>query len=77
MSAKPKALNRYAAETPPFLSDALNADLDSDAPSADALEWLRSVHATRLADPRPRLTSDEVGRNLRARHEARLRRDDV
>ena len=75
MSAKPKALNRYAFETPPFLGAELSADLDSDNPSVDALEWLRSVHEMRLADPRPRLTSEQVGENLRARHEARLRRD--
>lgn len=75
MSANPKALNRYAYETPPFLSPELSADLDSETPSADALEWLQSVHEARLADPRPRLTSEEVGQNLRARHEARLKRD--
>lgn len=75
MSAKPKPLNRYAFETPPFLSSALNADLDSESPSADALEWLRSVHDARMADPRPHLTSEQVGENLRARHEARLKRD--
>mgnify|MGYP003649641544 CR=1 FL=1 len=76
MSARPKALNRYACETPPFLSPELSADLDSDAPSADALAWLRSVHDLRLADPRPRLTSAQVGEKLRARHEARLERGD-
>jgi len=75
MSAKPKSLNRYAYETPPFLSPELNADLDSDSPSADALEWLRAIHDARTADPRPRLTSEQVGENLRARHEARLKRD--
>jgi len=74
MSAKSKAMNRYAYETPPFLSPELSADLDSEAPSIDALEWLRSVHESRLADPRPRLTSEQVGQNLRARHEARLKR---
>jgi|TARA_R110002051_G_scaffold11630_3_gene42062 hypothetical protein len=74
MSAKPKTVNRYASETPPFLSPELSADLDSDTPSADALAWLRSVHDVRLADPRPRLTSAQVGENLRARHEARLER---
>ncbi|MFC0633362.1 hypothetical protein [Brevundimonas balnearis] len=77
MSAKPDAVNRYAYETPPFLSPALSADLDSDSPSADALEWLRSLHEARVADPRPRLTSEQVGENLRARHAARLRRDEV
>lgn len=75
MSAKPKPLNRYAYETPPFVSAELNADLDSVTPSADALEWLRAVHDARMADPRPRLTSEQVGENLRARHEARLKRD--
>ena len=77
MSARPRTLNRYAYETPPFLSEALNADLDSETPSADALEWLRSTHEARLADPRPRLTSEQVGENLKARHEARLRRGDT
>ena len=76
MSAKPKMLNRYASEVPPFLSPELSADLDSDTPSADALAWLRSVHDLRLADPRPRLTSAQVGENLKARHESRLERGD-
>lgn len=75
MSARPKPTNRYACETPPFLSPELSADLGRETPSADAMEWLRSVHEARLADPRPRLSSEEVGQNLRARHEARLKRD--
>lgn len=75
MSARPKPLNRYADELPPFVSDALNADLDSEHPSEDALEWVRLQHDRALADPRPALTSEQVRLNLLARHEARLKRD--
>ena len=75
MSAQPKPSNRYAHELPPFVSAELNADLDSDQPSEDALEWVRMQHDRALADPRPRLTSEQVRLNLMARHEARLKRD--
>lgn len=75
MSAKPKPVNRYIGEQPPFVSAALNADLDSDSPSEDALEWVRMIHEAALADPRPSLTSEQVRLNLLARHEARLKRD--
>lgn len=75
MSAKPKASNRYANEVSPFVSAELNADLDSEAPSPDALEWLELSIASAEADPRPRLTSDELGQRLRDHHEARMRRD--
>lgn len=75
MSAKPKPANRYANEVSPFVSAELNADLDSDTPSAEALEWVRLMHERALADPRPPLTSEQVGLNLHARHEARLKRD--
>ena len=75
MSAKPKAANRYANEVSPFVSAELNADLDSDAPSADAIEWVHLQHARALADPRPALTSEQVRLNLLARHEARMKRD--
>lgn len=75
MSAKLKSANRYYAEVPPFVSAALNADLDSEAPSEDALEWLRLQHVRALADPRPPLTSEQVRLNLLARHEARMKRE--
>jgi len=75
MSAKLQTSNRYAHEHPPFVSAALNADLDSDHPSEDALEWVRMQHDRALADPRPPLTSEQVRLNLLARHEARLKRD--
>ena len=75
MSAKPRPLNRYAHEFPPFVSSELNADLDSEHPSEDALEWVRLQHDRALADPRPPLTSEQVRLNLLARHEARLKRD--
>lgn len=75
MSAKPKAANRYANEASPFVSAELNADLDSATPSPDALEWLEWSMIEAEADPRPRLTSDELGRRLLAYHEARMRRD--
>lgn len=75
MSARLKPSNRYVNEQPPFVSAALNADLDSDHPSQEALEWVRMVHESALADPRPRLTSEQVRLNLLARHEARIKRD--
>jgi hypothetical protein len=74
MSARPKSANRYANEASPFLSAELNADLDSDKPSLDALEWLEWTMAEAEADPRPRLTSEELGQRLLAHHEARMRR---
>jgi hypothetical protein len=77
MSAQPKPSNRYANERSPFVSAELNADLDSDHPSEDALEWVRIEHERALADPRPRLTSEQVRLNLLARHEARLKRDEA
>ena len=75
MSAKPKTANRYANEVSPFVSAELNADLDSETPSAEALEWLEWSVAEAEADPRPRLTSEELGQRLLAHHEARMRRD--
>lgn len=75
MSAKLKSANRYFAEVPPFVSAELNADLDSDTPSEDALEWIRLQHDRAMADPRPPLTSEELRQNLLARHEARMKRD--
>jgi hypothetical protein len=77
MSAQPKPANRYVNERSPFVSAELNADLDSDHPSEDALEWVRIEHERALADPRPRLTSEQVRLNLLARHEARLKRDEA
>ena len=62
MSAKPKTSNRYANEVSPFVSAELNADLDSETPSHDALEWLEQSITRAEADPRQR-------------HEARMRRD--
>lgn len=75
MSAKLKSANRYFAEVPPFVSAELNADLDSDTPSEDALEWIRLQHDRAMADPRPPLTSEELRQNLLARHEARMKRE--
>lgn len=77
MTARPNPPNRYAHERSPFVSAELNADLDSDRPSEDALEWVRVQHERAMADPRPRLTSEQVRLNLLARHEARLKRDAV
>lgn len=75
MTALPKPSNRYAHERSPFVSAELNADLDSDHPSEDALEWLEWSMAEAEADPRPRLSSEELGQRLLAHHEARMRRD--
>lgn len=75
MSAKPKSVNRYANDLSPFVSAELEADLDSDRPSADALDWLRTQYDRALSDPRPPLTSEQVRLNLFARHEARLKRE--
>lgn len=75
MSAKLKSANRYFAEVPPFVSAELNADLDSDTPSEDALEWIRLQHDRAMADPRPPLTSEELRQNLLARHQARMKRE--
>ena len=75
MSAKQKAVDPYVDEDGPFIGQALWDDLESDAPSAEAIAWARRQHDIAMADPRPRLTSDQVGANLLALHEARLRRD--
>ena len=75
MSAKPKAADPYANETSPFIGHALWDDLESDSPSAEAIAWARREHDMAMADPRPRLTSEQVRANLLARHEARLKRD--
>ncbi len=75
MSAKPKVAEPYAAEVDPFVGQALWDDLESDTPSAEAVAWARRQHDIAMADPRPRLTSDEVRANLLARHETRLKRD--
>lgn len=75
MSAKPKAADPYAEEGGTFIGQALWDDLGSDAPSAEAVAWARRQHDIAMADPRPRLTSDQVRANLLARHEARLKRD--
>ncbi len=75
MSAKPKAADPYADETSPFIGQALWDDLESDSPSAEAIAWARREHDMAMADPRPRLTSEQVRANLLARHEARLKRD--
>ena len=74
MNAKPKPANPYADEDGVFLSEALWDDLNSDAPSADAVAWARRQHDLAMADPRPPLTSDQVWANLLARHETRLKR---
>ncbi|KQS55230.1 hypothetical protein ASG17_03815 [Brevundimonas sp. Leaf363] len=76
MSAKPKPeVDPYADETSPFVGKALWDDLDSDNPSPEAIAWARRQHEKALADPRPPLTSEQLGLNLLARHEARLKRD--
>ena len=75
MSAKPKVADPYADEAGPFIGQPLWDDLESDAPSAEAIAWARRQHDIAMADPRPRLTSDQVRANLLARHEARLKRD--
>jgi len=76
MSAQPKPVDPYADETSPFVSQALWDDLESDDPSPEAVAWARRQHERALADPRPPLTSDDLRRNLLARHEARLKRDE-
>lgn len=73
MSAKPKPVDPYADETNPFVSKALWDDLDSDSPSPEAVAWARRQHESALADPRPRLTSEDMRLRLLARHEARLK----
>lgn len=75
MSAKPKHIDPYADESSPFVGQALWDDLESDTPSAEAIAWARRQHDIAMADPRPRLTSDQVRINLLARHEARSKRD--
>ena len=75
MNAKPKLADPYADEEGVFLSEALWDDLNSDAPSADAIAWARRQHERAMADPRPPLTTDQVWANLLARHEARLKRE--
>ena len=75
MSAQPKPVDPYADETTAFVSQALWDDLHSDAPSPEAIAWARRQHERALADPRPPLTSDDLQRNLLARHEVRLKRD--
>jgi hypothetical protein len=77
MSVKPKPDDRYAEEVTPFISAELFDDLTSDEPSPGAVAWARSQYERAMADPRPPLTSDEVWKNLLARHEARLKRDDA
>jgi len=75
MMAKPDVADPYACETGPFIGQALWDDLQGSAPSADAVAWARRQHDMAMADPRPPLTPDQLRANLRARHQARLMRD--
>jgi len=75
MSATPRVADPYARESGPFIGKALWDDLQSKAPSADAIAWARRQDDMAMTDPRPPLTPDQLRANLWHRNQARLKRD--
>jgi hypothetical protein len=73
MTARPRTKDDEAAQAAGEL-DRILPQVDIDEKDPAFRERLKAAVEEALADPRPPIDGEEVGRRLRERHEARLRR---